>query len=339
MSKTDKRKTPTTSQLRRADLSKVKLGRYPFRAGIKYYLAKREALISGDTPREHERKLRQFAQIFEDLQTEGKVSTTDPRHITKEDIEEFVIRIRNVCVTTQETYLRVLRAYLIVFGNKSVDKLRDENKNCLPRSTEKKAIRVISGEDLKKIFDTADNMIGPGATMIRGYIALALGTGARPNEILSAKIDNLNLKKGIFYVRVPKGHGKWSDPKETPIIQRQMIPYLERFLKEREGLLAGARIESDNLFPNIRDGGTPYTGQGIRQQKAKIEKISGVEFQLKDFRSTLASYLFNNGVPLGVVADILRNTNKTAERYYIGTNLQKYVEDAELISEDVSIFQ
>lgn len=42
---------------------------------------------------------------------------------------------------------------------------------------------------------------------------------------------------------------------------------------------------SQYLFYNFSTG-QPFTGQAIRKMKAEIEKLSGVNFKLKDFRAT-----------------------------------------------------
>jgi len=337
----EKKETPkkkTVADLRKADLSKVKLGRYPFRAGIKYYLAKREPFIGGDTPTEHERKLNMFATMFEELNKQGMVSTTDPRHLSEGDIEEFLILIKNKCVTTQESYMKILNAYLLVFKNRVILNMREDSQNRLPRSPLGKPIHSIPIADLKKLFDAADTMIGPGATMLRGYIALAFGTGARPKEIMSAELKDLDLERKRFFVRNPKGNGSWSDPQWTPIIQGEMMPYLERFLKERASLVKGSRIGSKHLFPNIGTG-EPYSGNGFRRQKASLSKKSGVEFKLKDFRSTLATYLVNSGAPIQIVAYVLRHTRiKTTEQYYVAANKEKLMKSIEDIPNLCPIF-
>ena len=324
------RKKKTVADLRKADLSKVKLGRYPFRAGIKYYLAKREAFIGGDTPVEHERKLNLFATMFEGLYEREMISTTDPRHFSEGDIEEFLILIKSKSVTTQVSYMNILNAYLLVFKNRVILNMREDSQNRLPRASVGKPIHSIPLGDLKRLFETADTMIGPGAAMLRGYIALAFGTGARPNEVMSAELKDLDLENKRFFVRNPKGNGSWSDPQWTPIIQGEMMPYLERFLKERANLVEGSRVESKYLFPNIGTG-EPYTGNGFRRQKANLSKMSGVDFMLKDFRSTLATYLVNNGAPIQIVAYVLRHSQtRTTEQFYAAANkenLMKGIED------------
>jgi len=332
------RKKKTESDLRKADLSKVKLGRYPFRAGIKYYLAKREPFLNGDTPAEQERKLRQFATMFEELIEKNMISTTDPRHLKESDIEEFLILIKDNSVSTQDSYVRVLNAYLLVFKNRVILNMREDRQNKLPRPTNNKPIHSIPLADIEKLFDTADTMIGPGATMLRGYIALALGTGARPKEIMSAELKDLDLKNRKFFVRNPKGNGSWADPQWTPIIQNEMIPYLERFLKERESLVKGSRAESKYLFPNIGTG-IPYSGNGFRRQKANLCKKSGVNFMLKDFRSTLATYLVNSGAPIQIVAYVLRHSQtRTTELFYAAANKENLMKGIEDISNSCPIF-
>jgi integrase/recombinase XerD len=52
------------------------------------------------------------------------------------------------------------------------------------------------------------------------------------------------------------------------------------------------------LFPSIRFGKNNgfHTVQGFLSIKGKVEKLSGVEFKLKDFRSTLTSITVNGNM-------------------------------------------
>jgi len=118
----------------------------------------------------------------------------------------------------------------------------------------------------------------------------------------------------------------------------EMIPCLERFLKDRANLMEGSRTESKFLFPNLGTG-EPYTGNGFRQQKAKVSKASGVEFQLKDFRSTLATYLINNGAPIQIVAYVLRHSHtRTTELFYVAANKENLMKGIENIPQLCPIF-
>lgn len=64
-------------ELRSADLKGLKLGRYPWRAGVKYYIAKREPYLSSSTIDENTRKLLMLGRVLTDLKEDMMVKTTE----------------------------------------------------------------------------------------------------------------------------------------------------------------------------------------------------------------------------------------------------------------------
>ena len=138
-----------------------------------------------------------------------------------------------------------------------------------------------------------------------------------PREMFRAKVSNLWLSEEKFYVRHAKGEGSWASPQDVDIIRGDMIPKLERFLQERKEGLQKAEIKTDYLFPNPQTG-EPYTSNTFRGMKDKVSKIAGVSFQLKDFRSTLATMLVaDDETRIKAVSMQLRHTSmRTTERFY-----------------------
>ena len=306
-------------KLRSSDLRKVVLGRYPFQGGIKYYVAKKGAYLSKTTLYEDERKLRYFAKVFEDLKGENRVKSSDPRYISKEDIGSFFdwMAAKGLDVTTKEKYVQILERYLKLFSNQVIESIKTEDGIKMPKTNGGKPIRAIDRADVQKIFDAMKTMEGWAGTIIRGIITLAFSTGCRPKEMFNAKLTDLKLSEEKFYVRHPKGEGSWASPQDVDILRPDMIPRMEKFLKEREEGLIKARIESEYLFPNIRNG-DPLTGNAIREYKEKVAVRSGVKFQLKDFRSTVATMLIKGDENrIKAVSMQLRHTSmRTTEKFY-----------------------
>jgi len=124
-----------------------------------------------------------------------------------------------------------------------------------------------------------------------------------------------------LYVRHPKGEGSWSSPQEVAIIRGDMVPFIERFLREREEWLRKHGIvQAKPLFPSFgkNDKSDFYTANGFRQIKTKVEALSGVDFKLKDFRSTLTSITVNGDLSrLPAMSAQLRHSNyATTQKSY-----------------------
>lgn len=77
---------------------------------------------------------------------------------------------------------------------------------------------------------------------------------------------------------------------------------------------------AEALFPSLdrRNRTGFYMSQGFIEIKAKVEKLSGVKFKLKDFRPTLTSMTVNGDVKLlPVMSAQLRHKNpRTIQRSY-----------------------
>lgn len=302
---------------RKADLKRVRLGRFPFAGGIRYYVSRRILTMSKSTMIESEKKLRQMSREFEELKSSGAVGTTDPRHMQTCDVEAYLILLkrRGLKANTREKYVAVLKSYLRFWGNHVIDDMIARDGRILPKKKDTH-IRTLSVDELERIFDAADKMTGYHGTIIRGVLALCFATGVRPKEFIDAELGDLDLDGMRFYVRHPKGEESWAEPQWIPIIRGDVVPLLEQYIVERQQISVET-THSLYLFFNPKTG-DPYTLKQIREIKRKVEAASGVQFYLKDFRSTLASMTIEGNLSrLKPVSLQLRHTSvTTTEKYY-----------------------
>ena len=303
-----------------ADLRKVRLGSRPFMAGVMYFIVRKEPYFVPTTLDEQSKKLYYFADIFLDLKSEGKVKTTDPRHIGKREIDAFVVwmRSRDLKPASREKYLRVLNGYLLFWGNHELDDMWGRHELGALFKGAEEDIKYIEQEDLQKIFDTIRIWEGYEGILLRGYISLIFGVAGRPKEIIDALIGDINTKDWIYYVRHPKGEGSWGKKEWLPIVRADMHPFITQFLVERKAYLLACGIRSKFLFVNPTTG-NPYTLKRMREIKHKVEIVSGVDFQLKEFRATYATITFANAPELGsAISKQMRHGNEaTTRKYYI----------------------
>lgn len=298
----------------------LRLGRKPFSGAIPHYLERRIGVIAESTFREEERKLRYLSEVFEELKMEGRIKTTDPRHIGRREIQEFLywMKRRGLDPTAQAKYIQYLNNFLKAFRNMIIEEMKTDGVR-FPKPL-KKPIRTISREDLRRIFQTVDRMEGWHGSVARGTTALYFATGVRPKELRLAHCDDLDLKRRTFYVRHPKGEGSWASPEEVFIIREDVIPFIERYLNEREEYLkqkgAGKAIP---LFPNLHGGKDGfYSANAFNSIKRKVEEESGVKFRLKDFRPTLATVTVAGDLSrLPAVSVQLRHAKiETTQKFY-----------------------
>ena len=249
------------------------------------------------------------------------VRTTDPRHIGPEDVEGFLLWMKqqNYAASTKRKYLSILNSYLKVWNNSVILSMKASKGRLIPKRGDHQ-IRTNTYEEMQAIFDAADVMKGHRGKIIQGVIALMFGTMTRPKEIIAAEVSDLDLERNTFFVRHPKGEGSWGVPQIIPVIRGDMIPRLESYLEWRRGMCADHGIISNYLFP--KEDGTVYTLKAIRKMKEEVERISGVRFMLKTLRATAATMAIAGDVSrLKAVSLQLRHASvATTEAYYLAIN-------------------
>lgn len=303
-----------------ADLRSARLGPKPFRTGISFYVVRKEAYLTKNTIEENSRKLLMFADVFEELKKIKRVRSTDPRHVSELDIEAFLIWMKNRGIknTTKKKYISLLDSYFGFFGNHVISDMRRQNKLNFPTKSQQNDVEFIEEEDLQKIFSRIDDYPGYRGIILRGYFSLIFGIAGRPKEIMNGLVEDLDLDGELFFIRHPKGEGSWGKNEYVPIIRGDMIPYLERFLKERKAYLDSINVQSDYLFANPQHG-RAYSSKSIRKYKEEIENKTGVSFKLKDFRSTYATLTYKHAPAMkeAISKQMRHESSKTTDRYYI----------------------
>ena len=127
-----------------------------------------------------------------------------------------------------------------------------------------------------------------------------------------AHCEDLNLQHGTLFVRHPKGEGSWASAEPVDIIRPDMLPLINRYLFERQEYLKNQGMRKVTaLFPNLYRGQDDfYSANAFNEIKHLVEEMSGIEFKLKDFRSTLTTMTVNGDLSrLPAMSAQLRHTN------------------------------
>jgi integrase len=183
----------------------------------------------------------------------------------------------------------------------------------------KMAIRVIEQEDLAAIFETVKSLETWYGSMARGMMTLYFATGVRPSELRLTWAVDLDMRKGKLYVRHPKGEGSWSSPETGDIIREDMVPFIERYVRERaEHVRKAGAGKVAPLFPNLLSESGFYSANRFNAIKHKVEELSGVDFKLKDFRSTLTTLSVNGDQSrmIGMSAQLRHIDPNTTPKFY-----------------------
>jgi hypothetical protein len=120
--------------------------------------------------------------------------------------------------------------------------------------------------------------------------------------------------------RAPEGEGLRTSQAEVDLIRPDVLPMIERYLRERQQHVEEAGHEKAlALFPNLYMGRDAfYSANSFKAIKKEVEEASGVNFKLKDFRSTLTSITVYGDMSLPAMSAQLRHSNlaTTQHSYY-----------------------
>ncbi len=295
------------------------MGRYPFLASVVKYLDTRRGVVAESTFNEESRKLRYLGRILEELKAKGKISSTDPRLVTRKDIQAFLTLMseKGLDGETKAKYLQYLGGLLIFFGNPVLETMRREGWKS--PNVRGKTIRVLDERSLMTIQQAAETMRGWNGDLARFMVWFYPYTGVRPSELRLAHVEDLNLRTWEFSVRHPKGDGSWGE-RRTVMVMPPARPAVLRYLEARDAYIHQKGLEKATaLMPNCyRRRDEFFSSNALRQIKAEIQRRAGVKFRLKDFRPTFAQTTVDRDSSLlPDVSRILGHSNlATTQKYY-----------------------
>jgi len=298
----------------------LRLGCKPFKTSITLYLEETKGNIKESTWKERRKKLNFINERLEELKRKGMISTMDPRSISTSDIRAFKgwLVEQNYDPATQKKWLIELKGMLEFFDNYAFEQLRRKGFK-MPQPNDK-PIRTFDEDALNSImqatYETKNEWHGK---MMRGAFALYWATMRRPSEIRLCRLKDLNLDKLTLHIEHPKGGGSWAGPTTIDIVREEMIPFLKQYLADREEyLIKNGKIGTEALFPNTRTKNGYYSLSKFNEIKREIEAISGIDFIIKDFRSSSSSAAVNqNPSLLPAVSTQLGHKNlSTTQKYY-----------------------
>jgi len=143
----------------------------------------------------------------------------------------------------------------------------------------------------------------------RAMLELLYATGLRVTELVSLRLDQLNLRLGV--VRIS---GKGSKDRLVPLGE-EAADWLESYLKEGRRVILGAR-QSDDLF--VTDRGAAMTRQAFWYLIKRHALTAGIRKHLSPhtLRHAFATHLLNHGADLRVVQMLLGHSDLSSTQIY-----------------------
>ncbi len=143
----------------------------------------------------------------------------------------------------------------------------------------------------------------------RAMLELLYATGLRVTELVSLRLDQINLRQGV--VRVT---GKGSKDRLVPLGE-EAAGWLESYLKEGRRAVLGAR-QSEDLF--VTDRGAAMTRQAFWYLIKRHALTAGIRKHLSPhtLRHAFATHLLNHGADLRVVQLLLGHSDLSSTQIY-----------------------
>lgn len=148
----------------------------------------------------------------------------------------------------------------------------------------------------------------------RALVAMYVSSGARPNEVLSLAVGDIDEPNALITV-VRKGGSVQVLPVSAESI--------EWFCRYREMHPLGA--PGDPLWTTLRAPLRPLTYDALRAMFRRANEVEGTNWTPHDLRHTAATRLLNAGTPHRVVQEILGHSSAQTLSVYTAPRLDEMV--------------
>lgn len=167
-------------------------------------------------------------------------------------------------------------------------------------------LRYLDTSEKRQLLDAAGQVRRRGSHVLPDFVAMAINTGMRKNEILGLTWDRVSLKASNVILR--SDDTKNACPRVVPLNKEARAAvesrrqWVHKHCKESRWVFAdrsGERVKS--IYASWREA---------------LEQAGIEDFRIHDLRHTFASWLVMKGISLYVVRDLLGHSSiKMTERY------------------------
>ena len=215
--------------------------------------------------------------------------------------------------STKNFYLFLEREHIIDFNLKDFEK---------PRGI-KRLPRILSIEEVEDLLNAPDLEKKDGFRD-RAMLELMYSSGLRVSELLSLKVRQVNLNKGIINVI-----GKGNKERKVPIGE-YASDFLKKYIEEVRSHNPGKRTEY--LFLNKY--GNPISRQYFFKQIKKYAEMAGIEEDVSPhtLRHCFATHMIENGAELRALQEMLGHVNLSTTQIYTNVSTKRILDAYDLFT-------
>ncbi|MBR6205435.1 MAG: site-specific integrase [Candidatus Methanomethylophilaceae archaeon] len=290
-----------------------------FRTDSERYLEEIRGNYKESTFQEKRRKLYNFSRILYSLSEEKKISTCNPRKMTKEDVNAYVSfrRSKGISDSTIRKDLTLIGDLLRYVGSDAMDLYRVVYGNRKPRSYFGK-LDPLPDETIEKVYALARST--DDWKILQGCVAIILGCagGLRPQESRQLYVEDVHhlAPEPYIHIKHVKGEGKWGRERSAPL-NDGVSDIIEKYVRMREEKLRLAGRQSSAFFPPLRSRHEFVSQQSMSRFKGYVAEALGETFVLKDGRRSYGQRMLDRGVPIEYVSYCMGHDSvETTQKYY-----------------------
>ena len=270
--------------------------------------------VSNETIKNYAYDLKQFFIALPKDTTEDMLPTDISDFVTIQMKEELSVpTILRRISSTMNFYLFLEREHIIDFVVKKFDRPRKMKR--LP-----KTISVDEVEDLLEAPDLSKDEGFRDRTMLE----VMYSSGLRTSELLSLKMKQINLEKGVIDVI-----GKGNKQRKVPIGE-YALDFVNKYINEHRIHNPGKR--TNYLFLNRY--GKPLSRQYFFMQIKKYAEQAGIEEDISPhtLRHCFATHMLENGAELRALQEMLGHTNLSTTQIYTNVSTKRILDAYDLFT-------
>ena len=274
---------------------------------------------SPDTVRARRQALRRFIAWADER------GLQDPREITRPILERYqrylyyyrkpdgsplTIGMQGQYLAPLKTWFKYLSKHNHILANPAADLELPKQPKRLPRS-------VPTVEEVEAILREADPNSPPGLRD-RALLETLYATGLRRMELPGVALYDLDLKRGLLWVR----HGKGNRQRVVPLGDRA-IAWLDKYLIEaRPQLLV---TETESLF--LTDYGDPVSPAYLADKVKRYMQFAGFDKPGSThlLRHACATHMLEGGADIRYIQEMLGHANLQTTEIYTHVSIDKLI--------------
>ena len=266
---------------------------------------------SSNTVASYRRDLLKLCNYFDGI------GCNTPKEVNSTDLSSYVISLERVGMSsaTISRNIASIKSFFLYMLKKGIIK-EDCTEQLKPPKIEKKAPEILTVEEVNLLLDQPSK-ITPKEIRDKAMLELLYATGMRVSELVSLKVEDVNLSMSYIYCR--------DVGKERVIpIENAATVALENYIKNaRESMCEGSKY----LFTNLK--GQPMTRQGFWKLIKAYAKKAGINKDITPhmIRHSFASHLVTNGADLKAVQEMLGHSDISTTQIYLKSRQNKIKEE------------